>query len=136
MQPRGIRNNNPLNIIKTSIPWQGKLDDEHNTDGRFEQFDTMEHGIQAAIKNVRQHIKQDARHLIRTTMSREIHRWCPDETAESYVQQVTKMATIQPNEILEYNNQNQICRLLWAMTRVENGVEVPFHHFDHAWLHL
>lgn len=32
--PRGIRNNNPANLIKTSIPWNGKL--ANNTDGRFE----------------------------------------------------------------------------------------------------
>jgi len=38
---RGLRNNNPGNLEKRSTPWQGKVPHSQNTDGRFEQFESM-----------------------------------------------------------------------------------------------
>lgn len=49
--PRGIRNNNPLNIRRTSIPWIGKVGQP--TDDDFEQFESMAFGLRAAMINLR-----------------------------------------------------------------------------------
>ena len=39
IQPRGIRNNNPLNIrLNPDNRWQGRVPPKHNSDGAFEQF--------------------------------------------------------------------------------------------------
>jgi hypothetical protein len=39
MLPRGIRNNNPLNIrLNPDNRWQGRVSPKLNSDGAFEQF--------------------------------------------------------------------------------------------------
>ena len=41
---RGMRNNNPLNIIKSEkINWQGEV--KPSTDPNFAQFETLEYGL-------------------------------------------------------------------------------------------
>ena len=46
---RGMRNNNPLNIIKSEkINWQGEV--KPSTDPNFAQFETLEYGLRAALK--------------------------------------------------------------------------------------
>ena len=44
--PRGIRNNNPLNI-RVGNNWQGER--KPNTDGAFEQFTTMQYAYAMTI---------------------------------------------------------------------------------------
>ncbi len=48
--PRGIRNNNPLNIERSKSKWQGLA--EHQRDPRFAQFKSMTWGIRAAFKTL------------------------------------------------------------------------------------
>ena len=43
---RGIRNNNPFNLVQTSINWQGKVYPE---DPRFETFANIAFGIRAGL---------------------------------------------------------------------------------------
>ena len=43
MLPRGIRNNNPLNIRRSKDQWKGMA--EAQTDGAFVQFKTLEYGL-------------------------------------------------------------------------------------------
>ena len=42
---RGIRNNNPGNLVKTSIQWKGKV---KGSDSRFETFANIYYGVRAA----------------------------------------------------------------------------------------
>lgn len=51
MLPKGIRNNNPFNLVKSSSQWMGKL--AKGTDSRFEQFSSMELGVRAGLINLR-----------------------------------------------------------------------------------
>ncbi len=49
-QARGMRNNNPLNIVKSEkINWQGEV--KPSTDPNFAQFETLEYGLRAALGN-------------------------------------------------------------------------------------
>ena len=47
MIPRGIRNNNPLNVRRSKDQWQGLR--VVQTDSQFCQFETMEYGWRAAF---------------------------------------------------------------------------------------
>ena len=48
MLPRGIRNNNPLNIrLNPENRWQGRVSPKHNSDGAFEQFQDPIMGLRA-----------------------------------------------------------------------------------------
>jgi hypothetical protein len=60
--PRGIRNNNPLNIrLNPDNAWQGKVPPKHNSDGAFEQFEDPIMGLRAAAVLLIAHY--DRRHL-------------------------------------------------------------------------
>ena len=47
MLPRGIRNNNPLNIRRSKDQWKGLR--AQQTDSQFCQFETLEYGWRAAF---------------------------------------------------------------------------------------
>ena len=127
--PRGIRNNNPLNIRISGQGWRGKIKD--NTDGSFEQFESIEWGIRAAIVIVRTYIRQH--HL--NTPAAIIRRWAPavENDTKKYIDFVIDRANLYRNEQISSNSKFQILRLLAAMAYYENGVEVPFEHFEKAW---
>ena len=51
--PRGIRNNNPLNIRKGNN-WQGERHPQ--TDKAFEEFESMQYGIRAGFKLIKKYM--------------------------------------------------------------------------------
>lgn len=53
MISRGIRNNNPFNLKLSKQKWIGKVPNEQNTDGTFEQFSAMCYGLRAGIMTLR-----------------------------------------------------------------------------------
>lgn len=128
--PRGIRNNNPLNIRISGTPWQGKV--TNNTDGTFEQFTSLELGIRAALVNIRTYIKRD--HLCNITLI--ISRWAPRSdrnNVKAYIEVVCNRANLTATEIIKYNDKNKLCRLVWAMAYVECGVVISFGRVENAW---
>lgn len=131
--PRGIRNNNPLNLRITNTPWQGKK--TPNTDGSFEQFESLEMGIRAAMVNIRTMIRRDRL----DTIEKLIPRWAPasdGNNENSYIFNVCKKSGIGQTERLVITNKNQICRLVWAMAFVENGTEISFGRVENAWARI
>lgn len=129
-QPRGIRNNNPLNIRISSVAWQGKV--EHNTDGAFEQFTRLEYGIRAALVNIRTYIKRD--HI--DTVQAIITKWAPasdGNNTERYIETVCKKTLIPRAERLKYTDKGRLCMLVWAMIQVECGQEIGMGKIENAW---
>jgi len=49
---RGIRNNNPFNLVYTDDAWEGKLGRDLEVEDTFERFDSPEAGIRAGAINV------------------------------------------------------------------------------------
>lgn len=128
--PRGIRNNNPLNIRISGTPWQGKV--TNNTDGTFEQFTSLEYGIRAALVNIRTYIKRD--HICNITQI--ISRWAPRSdrnNIKAYIEVVCSRANLTATEVLKYNDKNKLCRLVWAMAYVECGCVISFGRVENAW---
>lgn len=128
--PRGLRNNNPLNLRISSSPWQGKI--TPNTDGQFEQFKTLELGIRAAMVNLRTLIRRD--HICR--VQDIIYKWAPPwdhNNTEKYIETVCEIASIGRSDTILACNRTQVCRLLWAMAQVECGQTVPYGKFENAW---
>jgi hypothetical protein len=72
--PRGIRNNNPLNIrLSPDNRWQGRVQPKHNGDGAFEQFHDPIMGLRAAAVLLITH--HDRRHL--DTIRKLVQVWAP-----------------------------------------------------------
>lgn len=133
--PRGLRNNNPLNIRISGIAWRGKRPLSQNTDGSFEQFDTMQNGIRAALINLRTYIKKYRVNTPQTI----VQRWAPasdGNNTAAYVQRVCYLTGFASGKILSASNQYQLCRLAWAMACVECGEQLAIKDFLDAYNHI
>ena len=121
--PRGIRNNNPLNIRIGNV-WLGEVLDP--TDPDFEQFTSMTYGVRAGFVLIRRYI----RHYHRTTVPQVIAAWAPstENNTNAYVDRVCQLSGIQPDEQLKYENIDQMIRLVDAMIVVECGQHISEQH--------
>lgn len=135
LKMRGQRNNNPLNIeYSKRNKWVGKISDPKlKTDERFEEFDTMENGVRAAIKLVQSYIKRGF-----NTVPDIIRRWCPDNTAEGYISFVmNSIRKVYPDfesdSILEWHNAAHIGEMIKAMARMESQYTITDAMFLEAW---
>ncbi len=93
-QARGLRNNNPLNIIKNkNINWKGQLC--NGTDPTFVQFDTMANGLRATLMLLRTYYNKHAC----TTLRMIISRWAPEteNQVSAYINTVCKLTGWNPD---------------------------------------
>lgn len=110
--PRGIRNNNPLNL--SYLPGQGAI----GTDGRFGVYKTMEEGIAAEQRQFLTY--QDKYHL--DTLGKVLNRWAPpSDNPAGYPGQISGMTGIGLNDPLNMRDPETARKLFAAMARVENG---------------
>lgn len=130
LPPRGIRNNNPLNLRRSNDNWQGLRTEQNDPD--FFQFISVWFGIRAAFICMRTHVNRDSKALIRTTVKREISRWAPptENNTAAYIKAVCEKANILDDCLVDFSKKNLVCRLLWAMSFVENGQDLPFNYFE------
>ena len=93
--PRGIRNNNPLNIRRSKDQWKGIADAQ--TDRAFCQFKSLEYGWRAAFYLLtRTYYHKYRLYTIRTI----IRRWAPpgENNTEAYIANVSRLTGIDPDE--------------------------------------
>lgn len=86
--PRGIRNNNPANIRKSSIRWQGLVSSEKCKDSSFCEFTSVAFGVRAFLVLCRTYREK---YGIKTVTD-FIHRFAPssENDTEKYVSFVLK----------------------------------------------
>lgn len=115
-QPRGIRNNNPGNIVQSSTPWQGAV---QGNDPRFVSFETPEAGIRAMGKTLLTY--QDTHGL--NTVGDIISRWAPatENDTMAYTQQVAKALGVKADQPIDLHDSATLASLTKAMIKVENG---------------
>lgn len=119
--PRGIRNNNPLNI-RIGNRWQGEV--ENPTDTEFEQFISMKWGLRAAFILLKRYIERYRLNTIRDIIS----RWAPstENNTRRYIEQVCRWTDMPEDRVLDFNNSGDMTMLVWAMARVETGYSLDF----------
>lgn len=117
--PRGIRNNNPLNIRIGNV-WLGEVPTPDDPD--FEQFVSMRYGLRAGFILLRRYI----RHYKRTTVPAVIAAWAPsnENNTQRYIDTVCRLSSIAPDATLDYFNKAQMCALVDAMIFVECGQHI------------
>ena len=125
--PRGLRNNNPLNIRITPKQlngqgrWQGMRQEQ--TDRAFCQFEDMKWGWRAAFMLLtRTYYLVYHLHTIRQIIS----RWAPPQdnnNTEAYVERVARMMGYNPNSYMGMPSMEPArwMQLGVAMAIVENG---------------
>ena len=133
MKPRGLRNNNPLNIRHGHSQWQGRSKEQN--DREFVCFLTMSMGYRAAWKILQTYYETFTKAGKTFCLYQIIHRWAPpqdnNDTAHylHYVLKLTGKAGMQPlPEPRTAEGYRVLLPIIVAMTCVENGIkpeEVP-----------
>lgn len=122
--PRGIRNNNPLNIRKGNN-WQGEV--ANPTDKEFEQFVSMQMGIRAGFKILKNYMTgYGGRTKALTNIHDIIHRWAPpsENNCKAYIDSVCRFSGLHEYERLQFSDRNKMLALVDGMIRVECGQAV------------
>lgn len=117
MLPRGVRLNNPGNIIQSGIAWQGK--ETPSRDPRFESFDTPLNGIRALCKLL---ISYEDKHGLKTVRG-IINRWAPpvENNTSAYVTAVAKAVGVGPDDVISTHGAKTLALLATAIIQHENG---------------
>ena len=115
--PRGIRNNNPLNIRRSSSQWRGLVSPIRDKD--FCEFETVEDGIRAALVIIRRYIEVYHLHTVRDI----INRWAPstENDTNAYIVNVCYLANLTDHQHIDFSCRRAVCQMLYAMHIVENG---------------
>ena len=120
MEPRGIRNNNPLNIRKSKDNWQGLRTLQE--DREFCQFSSMAYGWRAAFVIL---CKTYYGKYKLKTIRAIIMRWAPpkENNTEAYIRRVTDRIGIGPDRELGSPQEQpaQWMMIAMAMAIVECG---------------
>ena len=133
MEPRGIRNNNPLNIRKGSN-WKGERPVQ--TDKSFEEFETMEMGIRAGFKLLKNYVTgYGGKVKPYDTIDKIIRRWAPptENATEKYIQFVSDDAGLHRYKKIEWRNKSAMVRIVNAMIFVECGQRVDMNIISSAY---
>ena len=137
--PRGIRNNNPLNIRLSSDKWQGQINRKGNIDGNsslsseraggeavFCQFSSMEYGWRAAFVILCK--TYYGKYKLRTIRD-IVSRWAPakENNTPAYIRHVSDYTGIGPDRDLGDPQTHPTNWLLigYAMAVMENGKTLP-----------
>lgn len=131
--PRGIRNNNPLNIRK-GCNWRGER--QVQLDREFEEFESIEFGIRAGIKLVCNHINGNvSSHRPCTNLVQLINAWAPpvENNTGAYIKAVESMTGINRYQRIYANNREMVSRIVQAMAKVETGVSLDMNTIRSAY---
>ena len=119
---RGIRNNNPGNIRKSSIVWKGQSPDQSG-DSSFVIFTDPVYGIRAVAKLLLSYQKQGY-----NTINKILNHYAPstENNTTSYITNVSNRLSKNPNQVLDLNNDKPTMNaLVNAIIFQENG-ENPY----------
>ncbi len=114
MTPRGLRNNNPLNIHHSADHFQGEM---AGTDKAFKTFSSLAYGYRAAFVIL-------ANYNLRgwNTLKNNYSLGTPIENdTENYISQVEKYSGVPRTKELTLANGTEYIMIVAAMSFVENG---------------
>lgn len=115
MMPRGLRNNNPLNIRHSADRFQGEI---AGTDKSFKTFSSLAYGYRAAFVILGTYLSQGF-----NTIEKIISRWAPpaENDTESYISQVERYSGVPRHKELTSASETEYMMIVAAMSFVENG---------------
>lgn len=115
-QPRGVRNNNPGNIMRGETSWKGEV---LGNDPRYASFETPEAGIRAMGQTLLTY--QDKHGL--DTVPGIVARWAPatENNTAAYISTVAKALSVKPDQALDLHDPKMLNAITRAMIQVENG---------------
>lgn len=117
--PRGIRNNNPLNI-RIGNAWFGEV--PKPTDKVFEQFMEMKYGVRAAFILLDRYIN----HYKLNTIAKICTKWAPksENNTLKYIETVSQVSGIDVTQRLKFDDRPTMLKLFKGMCVAENGCKI------------
>lgn len=111
--PRGLRNNNPGNLVEVGINWQGKIGD----DGRFTRFENIAYGLRALARDLTNDVKKG-----NDTITKLIYEFAPpsENNTQSYIATVSNLTGFAPDQKLTANFETLV-KLIRGIITVELG---------------
>lgn len=119
--PRGLRNNNPLNI-RIGNTWLGER--PNPTDTQFEEFVSIDYGLRAAFLILRRYIRR----YRRNTIQKIIESWAPasENATQIYIDFVATHAKIDAATEVDFADRDTMCNIVAAMAHYECGQPIDF----------
>ena len=116
--PRGIRNNNPGNLVYTEDRWEGMS----GSDGRFVIFSYMEYGVRAMAIVVTNYCTLYSL----CTVGEVVNRWAPasENSVKDYLLSIQQYGGLSPDDEVDMKN------LIRAMVIHENGMQLSENTID------
>lgn len=131
--PRGIRNNNPLNIVKGNS-WKGER--ANQTDKRFEEFESMAMGLRAGFVLLRNYVEGTKTRTTKfNTIRKIIARWAPpsENYTQRYIDNVCKWSGLLPDEVVRFRERKKMVAIVQAMAKMECGVTLDIALIESAY---
>lgn len=115
--PRGIRNNNPGNLIRTASDWIGKVPFAQSTDSQFEQFTHVEYGLRAMAYDIIGDISKG-----KNTLTALITEYAPpsENDTAAYINSVSNQTGVGANDTIPLSVDTLVA-IMQAKIVVENG---------------
>ena len=115
MMPRGLRNNNPLNIRHSADLFRGEI---AGTDKSFKTFSSLAYGYRAGFVILGTYLSQGL-----NTIEKIITKWAPpaENDTEIYISQVEKYSGVPRHKELTFVSGTEYIMIVAAMSFVENG---------------
>ncbi len=119
-EPRGIRNNNPGNLVQNETQWDGAIE---GGDTRFVTFESPEYGVRAMARVLRNYQRK---HGLRT-IAEIIGRWSPqgENNTQAYIDHVSSRLGISPDSPINLGDDELLARFISLIVQHENG-ENPY----------
>lgn len=124
--PRGIRNNNPGNIV-AGDKWLGRT----GTDGRFVKFKSAEYGLRAIGRVINTYHKKYGINTVKGIIT----RWAPpsENNTALYINYVCKHTGLTPNQSLnifdksgKLKKERELKLIISAIIKMENGSKYTY----------
>ncbi len=115
---RGLRNNNPGNLITTDVIYDGEI--RPSQDPVFRQFKTMAYGYRAIFMLMAHYLNKNI-----DTIEQIITTYAPphENPTEAYINRVCRATGIPRNRKLKKTDGAGFLNIVSAISHVENGVK-------------
>jgi len=115
MTPRGLRNNNPLNIRHSTDNFQGEI---KGKDKAFKTFISMPYGYRAAFVTLATYHSRGC-----NTIEKIVSRWAPpnENNTAGYIANVERWSGVLRQKLLTLADGGDYIMIVAAMSFIENG---------------
>ncbi len=126
--PRGLRNNNPGNIVRGKDNWYGMA--AQQTDARFIQFTDVKYGYRALMIIIKNYILKAGK----KTVAEIIDRWAPsnENNTKAYIRSVCSYMGVAEDYELKIDF-HDMCLIAEAISSHENGVPAVRADVEAGW---